>query len=194
MGSYLGMMDKSGSGGYTKLMNWVSDVPSKLATLEVEDPRFQRFGAFMHQYHLGPKMSEAELSATERALQIQLPEDYRNFLLVVGNGGAGPGYGLQRFGHPRQLAERTPTRPAPRGYSITYSREGIEYPAAQFANCFDDLYWGGIESIGENASSVARPFRLVDSAYRNGWMFWEPNFQTAPLCSPVTGAEWWLDW
>src|SRR5207247_10746384 len=56
------------------------------------------FGAEHHRYRLGPTLSKAELAAFESANRVPLPEDYRWFLSVVGNGGAGPFYGLEPLG------------------------------------------------------------------------------------------------
>ncbi|MFF9397972.1 MULTISPECIES: SMI1/KNR4 family protein [unclassified Streptomyces] len=39
-------------------------------------------------------MSEEQLQALEADLGVGLPAQYRNFLLHVGGGGAGPDYGL----------------------------------------------------------------------------------------------------
>lgn len=44
-----------------------------------------------------PSPTEADLAAREQELGIRLPEDYRNFLLHIGNGGFGPGHGLRYF-------------------------------------------------------------------------------------------------
>jgi hypothetical protein len=45
-------------------------------------------------YALQPPISAAEIESVELAHRIRLPEDYRAFLLEIGNGGVGPGYGL----------------------------------------------------------------------------------------------------
>lgn len=49
---------------------------------------------WQHQYQLGPCLTEAQVGDFERQYHITLPDDYRRFLLEVGHGGAGPGYGL----------------------------------------------------------------------------------------------------
>jgi hypothetical protein len=40
-------------------------------------------------------LSEADLTAFERSHAILLPDDYRQFLLLAGDGGAGPYYGIE---------------------------------------------------------------------------------------------------
>jgi hypothetical protein len=69
-----------------------------LCQLRAADSSFRVFGSEEHRYRLGPPLSETELAAFESANGIRLPEDYRLFLAVVGNGGAGPFYGLEPLG------------------------------------------------------------------------------------------------
>jgi hypothetical protein len=52
------------------------------------------FGVAKHRFRLNPSLSAAELAVFERQHSIPLSEDYRAFLLLAGNGGAGPYYGL----------------------------------------------------------------------------------------------------
>ncbi|MFI2304501.1 SMI1/KNR4 family protein [Actinacidiphila glaucinigra] len=52
------------------------------------------FGARGHGFRLGPVMEEEQLQSLETALGVDLPAQYRSFLLQVGAGGAGPDYGL----------------------------------------------------------------------------------------------------
>ncbi|MFI9049527.1 SMI1/KNR4 family protein [Streptomyces sp. NPDC053427] len=52
------------------------------------------WGSSGHEFELLPVLTEEQLRAAERQLGTELPEEYRMFLLEVGAGGAGPGYGL----------------------------------------------------------------------------------------------------
>ncbi|MFY1691043.1 SMI1/KNR4 family protein [Plantactinospora sp. WMMB782] len=61
------------------------------------------FGADGHGFRLEPPLDPSELAQLEEQLGVQLPGDYRRFLLEVGRGGAGPFYGLFP---PRRVAGR----------------------------------------------------------------------------------------
>lgn len=56
------------------------------------------FGSEAHGFCLNPPLLEEIVRKFERKYDIQLPTDYRQFLIEVGNGGAGPYYGLFRLG------------------------------------------------------------------------------------------------
>lgn len=55
---------------------------------------WDRYGARGHHFRLADPLSASEVSEAEAQWGLELPEDYRGFLLEVGAGGAGPGYGL----------------------------------------------------------------------------------------------------
>ena len=84
--------------------NQISRVADKLRRLKLADSRFEVFGASSHEYELASPKTEEELSRLEERSGIELPVDYRSFLLEIGDGidsgfecgGAGPGYGLFR--------------------------------------------------------------------------------------------------
>jgi hypothetical protein len=56
------------------------------------------FGADGHHFSLNAPLAEAEVLGFERQHAVRLPLDYRRFLLDLGNGGAGPYYGIFPLG------------------------------------------------------------------------------------------------
>jgi hypothetical protein len=74
-------------------------VRNGLNELRRRDPEGKRvFGASSHGYGLHPAVPEAEIRAWEHEHAIHLPPDYRAFLGQLGNGGAGPYYGVFKLG------------------------------------------------------------------------------------------------
>ncbi|MFD5465720.1 SMI1/KNR4 family protein [Kitasatospora sp. NPDC127059] len=76
----------------------VEGVRAQLWELAQADPQNERFGAGRHRYRLDPPVAEAEVARFERAHGFELPLSYRTFITTVGRGGAGPAYGLYRWG------------------------------------------------------------------------------------------------
>ncbi len=71
------------------------------------DPRLEMFGASNHQYRLGLPVDLTFVRSIEEEYHFQFPEDYVQFITEVGDGGAGPGYGLYPFGYYSTEAEST---------------------------------------------------------------------------------------
>lgn len=66
------------------------------------DFEFKVFGADKHRYKLNPTVSMGEVLKWEEDFNIKLPDDYVYFLTQIGNGGAGPYYGLYSLDELRQ--------------------------------------------------------------------------------------------
>lgn len=62
--------------------------------LRSADPGFRVFGSETHQYRFGERLCESAVKDFEQDHRVALPSAYRQFLISVGNGGAGPYYGL----------------------------------------------------------------------------------------------------
>lgn len=79
------------------MVDW-QQVTERLARLRAGDPEFRVFGARPHGtghgWELSPALTAEQVEEAEAQFRIRFPEDYRRFLLEVGAGGAGPGYGL----------------------------------------------------------------------------------------------------
>jgi hypothetical protein len=69
-------------------------VIKKLERLRELDRGFTVFGARTHEYRLAPPLTERALVALEKKWKVRLPPGLRAFYTEVGNGGAGPGYGM----------------------------------------------------------------------------------------------------
>ncbi|ENV18064.1 SMI1/KNR4 family protein [Acinetobacter guillouiae] len=72
-------------------------IQQKLEQLKALDIHCTLFGANRHQYRLNPCLSLDVIEQFESSYQIQLPKDYVAFLTQLGNGGAGPYYGIEPF-------------------------------------------------------------------------------------------------
>jgi len=73
----------------------ISRIIKKLDALKKKDTQFTTFGSETHRYKLNKPKSENELLEFEARHGIKLPDGYRAFLKRIGNGGAGPYYGLE---------------------------------------------------------------------------------------------------
>ena len=77
------------------------DKESIVAALERRDQSDRQrgaSGAIGHHYRLHPPLPLAVVESFEQQHGISLPEDYRSFITSIGNGGAGPSYGVIALG------------------------------------------------------------------------------------------------
>lgn len=89
-----------------RVESWDEDaVRARVREMATRDPDRARFGADTHRYELAPALPETEIRAFEEAHGIDLPPEYRSFVAEVGNGPAGPGYGLMPLTIPRPEAD-----------------------------------------------------------------------------------------
>jgi hypothetical protein len=68
-------------------------VTESFATLRASTP-----SASGNSFELNPVIHKAEVQAFEQSHSIRLPSEYRDFLTQIGNGGAGPYYGVFALG------------------------------------------------------------------------------------------------
>ena len=79
-------------------MQWDrAEIVGRLDFLRRTDSGFTRFGCEDHRYLLNEPLTESEVAAFEARYCVSLPEEYRTFLRQVGDGGAGPFYGIFRL-------------------------------------------------------------------------------------------------
>lgn len=73
-------------------------IHQRLQRLARQDRKRKVFGAASHNYVLNPPLPLCTVVDFEEQHSVRLPDDYRQFITEIGNGGAGPDYGLFPFG------------------------------------------------------------------------------------------------
>lgn len=61
------------------------------------DFKCELFGTKKHKYRLNPSISVSFVRALEEKYEFSLPDDYFRFITEIGDGGAGPDYGIEPF-------------------------------------------------------------------------------------------------
>ncbi len=69
-------------------------IKKKLEQAMRKDTSLKVFGASSHKYKVNEKLTEKELADWQAKNRVTLPKPYTQFLTKVGNGGAGPYYGM----------------------------------------------------------------------------------------------------
>jgi len=83
-----------------------------------------------------------ELVAFESSNGMQLPEDYRLFLATVGNGGAGPFYGLEPLGSfGRDLSKPPDVCGDLSAHSVGAGAEPLGQRTSEPTSIFGDSFW-----------------------------------------------------
>lgn len=75
----------------------IEQIKEKLGELKGLDKEFRLFGASSHKYKLNNVLSFTQIEEFEKKYGITLPVGYKEFLLKIGDGGAGPNYGLVKL-------------------------------------------------------------------------------------------------
>jgi hypothetical protein len=190
-------------------VSWAG-VRERLASLASARAREKVFGASGHGFVLYPTLTAAELVDLERFAGVRLPADYRGFLLEVGSGGVGPGYGLERpqraadgwrwTGHgvttvaklsvpfrpfdPRVNAEHDATRPAPQDFPDHASYvEASRAWVRRADELHDEENFGAITLSHQGCGYY---WLLVVSGPERGTMWDDSRASDGPL-SPLTG-------
>lgn len=70
------------------------EIALKVNKLKELDKLFVVFGASIHKYTFGDKLTESEIVLFEQQNDIELPTQLREFYLFFGDGGTGPDYGM----------------------------------------------------------------------------------------------------
>jgi hypothetical protein len=146
------------------------------------------FGASSHQYKTNPRLEQEEAQRFEQAHNIELPTDYRGFLTGVGNGGAGPFYGLFSLGHWDGEAVAALSDPFP--FTAAWNdRTDKKYQQAT-PGAFPICNMGGGQRLWLVLSGPERGNIWRD--YRADELGWFPDEE--PNSPRITFAQWYQTW
>ncbi|HEX9996355.1 MAG TPA: hypothetical protein VGB45_04365 [Abditibacterium sp.] len=179
----------------------IRELGQLIQRLAYEDRNLRVFGADVHEYQVGPTLSALELQRFERRHRIELPEDYRLYLELVGNGGlgaslggAGPDYGVYSLIEREEFAdsceefsdsadENILSCPFPQTYSLNLIK-------GQTHNLWRGPIPGALE-IGMKGCSYTTHLIVSGEARGTIWNGWEHRYLDP---TGVTFSQWMRDW
>ncbi|MCO6459496.1 MAG: SMI1/KNR4 family protein [Pirellulaceae bacterium] len=183
----------------------IRDVEAKLARARAIDRHCLLFGAAQHRYLLNPPLSEADVHRFEQQHGVQLPQQYREFVLTVGDGGAGPGYGLSRLsGCWIRGALRSPFLPASDANGI--GAVDREPDGASASNRYDGCMaighqgcgvWYLLVVTGPHSNEVWEDLSVEDRGFsptRRGYFEWYEGWLDGALADPRLGEHLETQW
>ncbi|MET8008208.1 SMI1/KNR4 family protein [Nonomuraea glycinis] len=174
---------------------WNADlIHRRLEEIRRQDPDHKIFGAQRHQYRLGPRLSTPEVAAFERRIGVELPESFRTFLTEVGNGGAGPSYGLYEIDEAFRL-DAMETHEGPLHFFTTpfpHTADWIPPLEAQPGD-YEEGHWiTGSLLLAEYGCGAFH--RLVVNGEIAGEVWFDDRCADAGMVRERNFFEWYMSW
>ncbi|MEN7551515.1 SMI1/KNR4 family protein [Rapidithrix thailandica] len=196
----------------TKKSEQLEQIQQKIEELQKLDANLYIFGAHKHKYQFNPCLTEKEIQTFEEENSIQLPSGYREFLLHIGNGGAGPYYGLEplengRFSDldykdPGQLIDLSRPFPHTAAWNMDFETLPEEEENGFFEKYYDDEWAKGLLRISNYGCGTTMNLVVNGSEYGNIWVddrcneqgiYPDPFFDSENRLSFLQWYEHWLD-
>lgn len=157
-----------------------SDLAELIQRLRIADRQFRVFGSKEHRYRLGKVLSAESLASFESAKQVKLPDDYRNFLATVGNGCAGPFYGLEPL-------EKAAYRDLSKPFRLTQATD--EFADEECESFGDRDEYPGILEFCHQGCAIYSYLVVNGPTYGTIWDGREDFYPTG-----LTFAAWYREW
>jgi hypothetical protein len=144
---------------------------------------------------LGPRLTEDEIRRFEGQHGVSLPEGYRSFLLHVGNGGPGPGYGMAALGEVYAMhAERARIwtqlpyvrEPFPFTKPWVWDNDEVSEEGTDEHLCHGSIYVGH--------DGCAMYWHLIVTGQERGNMWLISGEGMVPATPNREFAQWYEDW
>jgi hypothetical protein len=157
----------------------------------------KNFGVASHRFEMNPPLDRGALREFEKKHAVTIPADYRAFLLEVGNGGAGPYYGLfplERWDDAASdLGRDRPadylSRPSPLKPDMAFDEDWVK----GLSRPYEERYGGAI-AIGTQGCSYDM-LLIVAGEYRGSVCYVDLDDQPPKFRTPdfISWYEHWLD-
>lgn len=182
----------------------IGRIQQKLLALRDLDAECKLFGSDFHGYVMNPPISENKIKQFEALYKIILPSGYREFIKKIGNGGAGPYYGLERLEHTvfadldyrdeNDLLDPSEPFPLTQAWNQVMTKDEEEY--------FDNKWVTGLLRICNFGCGVSLNLVVNGEEYGNIWVddrcsdggiYPDPYFGRQERTTFLQWYELWLD-
>lgn len=166
-------------------------IRQKLPQAAEADPEYRVFGARKHRYKLNEPLSVDELRRFEQAHGITLPEPYAAFLTELGNGGAGPYYGIHPLGKNQSIdldliREPSPLRPGAEQAPSEASDGGLD-------DDDEEDEYPGLLNIGEQGCTY-ETMLMITGEYRGKVIYIDLDSQRTFFTYEANFLDWYERW
>ncbi len=182
----------------------IARIKVKLPAARAADENLQLFGADSHRYQLHSPAPEAALQQLEATYGIQLPEAYRCFVREVGNGGAGPFYGIYPLGsdldelstnpqrYLRQPCRLHPAMTLAQWQELTRPMEEEELPDEAFDQAMSELY-AGLLPLGTQGCTILHAL-VLNGPFAGRVVNIHPDRYLPSFAYEATFLDWYERW
>ncbi|QDH23571.1 hypothetical protein [Saccharibacillus brassicae] len=170
----------------------------KLKMAARKDSGFKEFGANRHGYRMNEPITAEEIAGFEASIKAALPAEFAQFLQTVGNGGAGPYYGISplhlsgSFGDPGGECVLEPGMAPERWQEITAFLDDPSLDEAGKKSRESELY-GGLLAIGEMGWTFEMML-VLQGPCRGRVVYVDRNHQIPFFTYEVNFLEWYERW
>lgn len=187
---------QTGRGG---IMSWdeqIQRIVQKMELVRAKDADFTVFGASSHKYRMKSPISIDEVEAFERRNRVSIPQEFKLFLTSVGNGGAGPYYGIYSLGSNEDIYLSEPCRLHP-GMTdeeweelVRFDRDGVS--DEQYDEEYDALFQGML-SLGTQGCTYEMML-IVNGEYRGRIVYIDGDLQKPFFTYEKHFLDWYERW
>lgn len=189
-------------------MDQLARIKTKLKELKRVDKGYSVFGAEKHRYKLNRRLEEKTLVNFEKKFKIKLPQGYRSFLKELGNGGAGPYYGLEPLENGRYAGlhykdcEDLINPSLPFFHTEAWNFPEDEFTEANEPEYFNNKWVNGMLRVSDYGCGMSLNIVVTGAEYGNIWVdsrvndagvFPDPFFKPTGRVDFLEWYELWLE-